>query len=282
MVVDNLNYDSNSGLQFFNYLLENGSQGIKHHALVNLKCLIFAGKEINWSQLTFLLNSVADPYISNLVSQIITIIFENIAANNSYNIDHLNFLTPVIEKISKDNYTIMFHLMKNESFFPLIQDFINDQTKEINLEKILENYILQMEVDMIKIFPLEDSQLDCYYLNITIPYTSSQYNHMAEFYWIKQLPFNFNIIIMENFGQNNYESLLCDCYLEYDNQDEKLMLISHIKENIIFNIHKDSLKFICNLGEKIIDQSAKINIQGSMLTFENKDFKNVKKVRIFL
>jgi len=70
--------------------------------------------------------------------------------------------------------------------------------------------------------------------------------------------------------------------LEYDNQDEKLMLISHIKENIIFNIHKDSLKFICNLGEKIIDQSAKINIQGSMLTFENKDFKNVKKVRIFL
>ena len=278
LIVDNLNFDTSSGLCFLNNLLELGSQRIKHYALIHLKCLIFSGKEINWSYLTFLFNSVNDPLISKIISEIVGIIFEK-SSNISSN-ENLNFLFPIIEKISKEDITILYHLMKNEKLVNDLKSYIKKECEKINVKDVLNSYSFNMEHDINKIFPLEEGQGDYTYLNINLPHTVNQYNHMAEFFWIKQLPFNFNIIVMENFGQNNYESLLCDCYLEYDEIEDKLMLISHIKDNISFNIEKDSLKFICNLGEKIIDSNAKINLQGSMLTFDIKDFKNLKKVSL--
>lgn len=276
LIVDNLNYDTSSCLDFVNYLLEKGSSRIKHYLLVHLKCLISSGEDFSWPHLTNLSKAVSkDNDLSDLLSEILTILFEN----KNYSSEHINFLTPIIKNIIVKNKTLMYSLIKHETFINIFTKEIENEANKINIEEIIEGYTQEIDVDMNKVFPLEDSQCDYPYLNINLPHTESQYNHTAEFFWIKQLPFNFSILVMENFGQNNYESLLCDCYLEEDS-DKRLMLVSHIRDEIKFNIQKDSLKFICNLGEKIIDQNAKINIQGSMLTFDIKDFKELKKVSI--
>lgn len=279
LLVDNFNYNKNSCLKFLNYLLEHGSARIKHYSLVHLKCLISSGKEINWSELTYLSNTnCLDQNLAEILSEILIIVFEH----SSYTNDHINFLIPIIDKImvKTKKKTLMYCLIKNETFMNLFKKTIEEESEKINVSSIIEDYVKNIDIDMNKVFPLEDSQIEYPYLNINLPHTESQYNQVAEFFWIKQLPFNFHIIVMENFGTNNYKTLLCDCYLEQEENESRLMLVSHIRDEITFNIQKDSLKFICNLGDKIIDQNAKINIQGSIITFDIKDFKDLKKVSL--
>ena len=82
----------------------------------------------------------------------------------------------------------------------------------------------------------------------------------------------------KSYNQSNYNTLLANCYLEYDIILEKYYIDTIILTTIVVNISKDELKFICKLGDRIIDHNARMIMQGSVITFNSRDFKNLVKI----
>lgn len=274
ILIDNINLDNYSGTNFLNSIMEHGSKRIKKYALDHLKCLVMSGKDLAWNNITSLSANMTDFDLACIASDIIYILVERNASS-----ELISFLFPVIEKILVYKKHLLYVLMKNENYFGFIQNHIQKEIANVSIKDLISSYSIQIEKEMGRIFPSEDSNNDSYYMTINLPSTDNQYHQMSEYFWLKQLPFNMNIIVMENFGQGNFNTIFANCSFEYY-QDGRFYLIADLvspTELITFNIQKDVIKFICNLGDKIIDQNARTILQGSMISFDNKDFKNLIK-----
>lgn len=226
-----------------------------------------------------------------------------ILAQRNTSFEIISYLIPIIEVILKNDKTLIYYLMKNESYLTILHELINRELFNIDIKKIVLEYSDMAEKDTSKIFPNEDTNNtqnsinnnmcynnsnnnnpcffeNNYYMSINLPSIENQYSYYNEYYWLKQLPFNINIILVEYPGNCDYKSVLYSSLFEYDRISKRYYLSTYIdNNNLIVNINKDLLKFICNLGEKTIDQNARFNLQGIILNFDSSDFKNMIKLK---
>lgn len=268
-VIDNINFELQSTSLLLDAVLEKGSKPLKIYALQHIKALMhFQNKELILSMSHFQ-SGLQDREIVFIVKDIIAfLICEN------RNVDFLysgNFIQVLLE-IDRN---LVYQMIKNESTFLYLESYIKEDIESIDLLEICNRYYQTLERSMRDIFPNEDTQTDFSFLNINLPVIENQYNHNFEYFWIKQLPFNVNVVVMENYAQNTSETLVLNCFLEYDRQS-RLVLSGRIVENIVVNIKTDSLKFICMLGDRLIDSNSRIIFQGNFLTFDLHDFKLLK------
>lgn len=276
ILINNINYESHLSLNFINQILTNGTTELKKNTLLHLKCLISDSKEINWGLLTNLESVCSNPNLEYLLVDILDILSNSAEEFKEYS----TTIIPFIEKI-KNKSKLVISLNNNKELIDFSKKYLQNEIKQINTKELVEEYCHQMNEDMIRSFNyIDEDSMENAFITISLPKIKDPYSNRAEYFWLNQLPFSFNVVIMENFGHKNYEQILCDSYLDYENENLSLKCI--ITKKISINIQKDCLKLSCNFGEKMLDNFGKISIQNNMLNFELKDFKYLKKVRYYI
>jgi hypothetical protein len=180
-----------------------------------------------------------------------------------------------IVKLSQIKKDIVYLMMRNPQAYEQLKEFIEDELKQFNLMTLLENTAFEMDQSMSEIFSIEDSNPQSYFLQINLPGVDSQYDNYSEIFWIKQLPFNVNIGIIDEAG-HTLEHVVLNTFLEFHDSN-KVILYSKVNEDIRFNPEKLSIKLICMLGDIFIDNYSKMVHQASFLTFDIHDFKLMTK-----
>ena len=182
---------------------------------------------------------------------------------------------PLIKKIGQIKKEILYLMMRNQEAFNYLNEFIEEEIKNLKLEELVDSYSKELEQSMKEIFTTDETSSQCYYLTINLPFIENQYDNFAELFWIKQLPFNINIGIVDESG-HGLDHLILNTYLEF-HDSYKLILYSSVSEDIRINPEKHSIKFICMLGDQFIDNNCKMIYHASFLTFDYHDFKTMTK-----
>ena len=165
--------------------------------------------------------------------------------------------------------------MRNQEAFNYLNEFIEEELKTLKLDDLVESYSKDLEQSMNEIFSTDDTSSQLYYLTINLTSIENQYDNFAELFWIKQLPFNINIGIVDDSG-HGLDHLILNTYLEF-HDSYKLILYSSVNDEIRINPERHSIKFICMLGDQFIDSNCKMIYHASFLTFDYHDFKMMTK-----
>jgi hypothetical protein len=268
-LIDNLNFNTKNAVELIQDILESGSKRIKRYVFEHIRCLFKFGKEVLWSFKNFKFTIDHDTE----VSKIVVIILSSLFTEGKYIDDFIN-AKPLIKKISLMNKDIVYLMMRNREAYECLYDFIEEEIKNLDILKIVENFSNDLEENMHEIFNADDTQNDNYYLNINLPKIEHQYENFSELFWIKQLPFNINIGIVDETGHTNLETLVLNTYLEF-HDSHKLIIYSKVHEEIKINTDRHSIKFICMLGDQIIDNFCRMIYHANFLTFDGNDFKSM-------
>ena len=268
LLIDNLNFNSKNVIEFMKILIERGSKQIKRYIIEHVRCLLKFGKDVMLNIQT-LMNAI-DPNDIDcnrvIISILTSLVFEGryieeIVKNKDY-----------IHKLSLINKEIIYIMMRNKEAYDILYDtFITDEIKNINIESIIIDYSEKLEDSMNEIFNSDDKN-DNYYLNINLPKIENQYENYSELFWLKQLPFNVNLLI--NRGNEKKLDLFLNSYMEYIDA-KTILLYSKLQEGTDIEIDFDEheIKFVCTLGYSNIDRSCKvISNYTNFLTFGKSEF----------
>lgn len=267
-IIDNLNFNTKNAVDLIQDILELGSKRIKRYVFEHIRCLFKFGREILWSFKNFQFSIDHDQEVGKIVINILSSLF----TEGKYVEDFLQ-AKPLIKKIRLIKKDMLYLMMRNKEAYSCLQDFIEEEIEKFNLKELIENYSVELEQNMSEIFNTEDTPIENYYLSISLPNIENQYDNFSELFWIKQLPFNINIGILDESG-HSLDHLILNTYLEF-HTNYKLILYSKVYEEIKINTEKHSIKFICMLGDQIIDCNCKMIYQAIFLTFDQNDFKNM-------
>jgi hypothetical protein len=207
-LIDNLNFNTKNAVDLIQDILESGSKRIKRYVFEHIRCLFKFGKEVLWSFKNFKFSIDHDAEVSKIVVNILS----SMLTEGKYIEDFLNE-KPLIKKISSIQKDIVYLMMRNSEAFENLNDFIEEEIKTMDIQKIVERYSNQLEENMQEIFNTDDNPTENYYMNINLPKIENQYENFAELFWIKQLPFNINLAIMDESGHSNLETLVLNSYL---------------------------------------------------------------------
>jgi hypothetical protein len=268
-LIDNLNFNTKNAHDLIQDILESGSKRIKRYVFEHIRCLFKFGKEVLWSFKNFKFTIDHDVEVGKIVINIL----KSLLTEGKY-IDDFLSAKPLIKKISSLRKEVLYIMMRNKEAYINLSDFIEEEIKALDIDKIVETYAVELEENMLEIFNTEDTPNDYYYLHINLPKIENQYENFSELFWIKQLPFNINLGIMEESGHSNLETLVLNTYLEF-HDSHKLIIYSKVHDDIKINIDKHSIKFICMLGDQIIDNNCKMIYHANFLTFDHNDFKQM-------
>lgn len=269
ILIDNLNFNTKNAVDLIQDILESGSKRIKRYVFEHIRCLFKFGKEVLWSFKNFKFTIDHDAEISKIVINILSSLF----TEGKYIEDFLN-AKPLIKKISLIQKDILYLIMRNKDTYDFLIDFIEEEIQKLDIMGIVESYSNDLEYNMHEIFNADDTQNEYYYLNINLPKIENQYENFTELFWIKQLPFNINIGIVDDTGHTNLETLVLNTYLEF-HDSHKLILYSKVHDEIKINTDRHSIKFICMLGDQIIDNFCRMIYHANFLTFDGNDFKTM-------
>jgi hypothetical protein len=268
-LIDNLNFNTKNAVDLIQDILESGSKRIKRYVFEHIRCLFKFGKEVQWSFKNFKFSIDHDAEVSKIVVNILS----SLLTEGKYIEDFFNE-KPLIKKISSIQKDILYLMMRNkETYFNLV-DFVEEDVKALDVPRVVEKYSAELEENMQEIFNTEDNTQDNFYISINLPKIENQYENFTELFWIKQLPFNINLAIMDESGQSNLETLVLNTYLEF-HDSHKLIIYSKLSEDIKINVDRHSIKFICMLGDQIIDNYCRMIYHANFLTFETNDFKSM-------
>jgi hypothetical protein len=268
-LIDNLNFNTKNAHDLIQDILQYGSKRIKRYVFEHIRCLFKFGKEVLWSFKNFKFTIDHDVEVGKIVINILS----SLLTEGKYIDDFLN-AKPLIKKISTLRKDILYIMMRNKDAYYSLIEFIEDEIKNLDLNKLVDNYAYELEENMLEIFNTEDTPNEYYYLHINLPKIENQYENFCELFWIKQLPFNINIGIMEESGNANMDTLVLNTYLEF-HDSHKLILYSKVHDEIKINVERHSIKFICMLGDQIIDNNCRMIYHANFLTFDHNDFKQM-------
>lgn len=268
-LIDNLNFNTKNAVDFIQTILESGSKRIKRYVFEHIRCLFKFGKEILWSFKNFKFSIDHDVEVGKLVINILSSLF----TEGKYIEDFLS-AKPFILKISQTKKDILYLMMRNKDAYDSLNDFIEEELKTIDIKSIVETYADELESNMSEIFNSDETNNEYYYMQIHLPKIAHQYENFTELFWIKQLPFNINIGIMDENGHASMEPLVLNTYLEFHDSN-KLILYSRVHDEIKIDIERNTIKFICMLGDQIIDSYCRMIYHANFLTFDQNDFKSI-------
>jgi uncharacterized protein YbgA (DUF1722 family) len=268
-LIDNLNFNTKNAVDFIQDISEYGSKRIKRYVFEHIRCLFKFGKEVSWSFKNFKFTIDHDSEVSKIVMNILS----SLITEGKYIEDFIH-AKPLIKKISANNKDILYLMMRNSEAYQSLSEFIDEELKSLDINMLVENYARDLEENMQEIFNMDDTQNENYYMHINLPKIENQYENFSELFWIKQLPFNINIGIVDETGHSNLETLVLNTYLEF-HDSHKLILYSKVNDEIKINVERHSIKFICMLGDQIIDNFCKMIYHANFLTFDSADFKSM-------
>jgi hypothetical protein len=268
-LIDNLNFNTKNAVDLIQDILETGSKRIKRYVFEHIRCLFKFGKEVLWSFKNFKFTIDHDQEISKIVINILSSLF----TEGKYIDDFLN-AKPLIKKMSLIQKDIIYLMMRNKDIYDSIADFIEEEIKNLDIINIIESYANDLEENMNEIFNADDAENKYYFLNINLPKIENVYENFTELFWIKQLPFNVNIGILDESGHSNTETLVLNTYLEF-HDSHKLILYSKVNDDIKINTDRHLIKIICMLGDHFIDNSCKMIYHANFLNFDQNDFKSM-------
>lgn len=268
-IIDNLNFNTKNAVDLIQDILESGSKRIKRYVFEHIRSLFKFGKEVLWSFKNFKFSIDHDQEVSKIVINILSSLF----SEGKYIEDFIHSKS-LIKKISSLDKNILYIMMRNSEAYEPLTEFIEQEINNLDIQKIVDNYANELEENMLEIFNPDDTPSDYYYLTIDLPKIEHQYENFVESFWLKQLPFNINIGIMEESGNNSLETLILNTYLE-SHDSGKLILYSRVHDEIKINLDRHSIKFICMLGDQIIDNHCRMIYHANFLTFDPNDFKSI-------
>ncbi len=268
-LIDNLNFNTKNAVELIQDILELGSKRIKRYVFEHIRCLFKFGKEVLWSFKNFKFTIDHDAEVAKIVVNILS----TLLTEGKYIEDFLNE-KPFIKKISSIQKDVLYLMMRNKETYNSLYEFVEEEVKSLDIQKVVEKYSFELEENMQQIFKMDDQSSENFYISINLPKIENQYENFTELFWIKQLPFNINLAIMEENGHSNLETLVLNTYLEF-HDSHKLIIYSKVSEEIKINVERHSIKFICMLGDQIIDSYCRMIYHANFLTFDSSDFKTM-------
>ena len=279
-LIDNFNFNSQNAINIIkNKLIKNCSKKLKRYLFEHIKCLLKFGKDI-LLDINFFIENLTNNNNNNNENNnddsnnVIISILTNLALEGRY-IEEFSKNQNLIKILeTTTNKEILYIMMRNNKGFDNLKTFIDNEIKNININKIIKDYGNNMEDIMNNIFNNDDDfnaiNNNNNYFKIYLPKIDNLYKNTYEFFWLKQLPFNVNISVM---GAN----YLLNSYLEYID-DKNIILYSNFNNNnvFIFDINKiNEIKFSLLLGSFFIDKNFREN-NGSdnNVIFNKNDFNN--------
>ena len=284
-IIDNFNFKSQNAINIIkNKLVKNCSIKIKRYLFEHIKCLLKFGKDILLDINFFidnLINNNNENNNNNDSNKVIINILTNLALEDRYIEDFSKNQNLIKILETTTNKEILYIMMRNNKGFDNLKTFIDNEIKNINIEKIIKDYGNKMEDIMNNIFNNDDDDdfnvlnNNNNYYKIYLPKIDNLYKNTYEFYWLKQLPFNVNI----NIKNNNY---LLNSYLEYID-DKNIILYSNFNNNnnVTIDINNNvEIRFNLLLGSFYVDKNFRENNNNNnTIIFTKNEFDNIVLVR---
>ena len=269
-IIDNLNFNSKYANNCFIKLSYISNYQLKKYLLEHFRCLIFFGKEIILN--IKLIFQDLDPNFPDCNKKIISIMKYLIKKNK--NISHYFKEQEIKEKIIKVDKSLLYILMRNPKIFENLTDIINKEVDNINIDEIVENYgaKIQESSENTLVSKIKEKDLNKYYLTINLSEIKNQYNHLYEYFWIKQLPFSVVLQTIENKDKRTEYTLIN--YMGYHDDDDNIEIISEVQDpqKIIFDESISGIQIICFIGRITISRNCNsINNASNFLTFSIDD-----------
>ena len=249
-IIDNLNFNSkNVSSWIIKLIKEGGSYKIKRYIFDHIRCLIKYGKDIK---------IYIEPMIDYLnkdnnkeCNEIIIDILKILILEGIYH-DFFDRNKKLIEKAKEIDKSLIYILMRNQKSFDLLSDFIDNELKNIDIDNIINEYSKELKEDMNNIF--EDQDDKKYFLKINLPKIENIYELYNEFYFLKQLPFNIWISIINSKNSDNKEDIMLITYMEYHKKNNiELCGMPFYNNDIILNPNKQNISIKIALGKSFID-----------------------------
>lgn len=269
LLVDNISFNSKGAIELIEEIVKIGSKRMKRYVFEHVRCLMKFGKEIEWHIGTFINCMVSDNEVAHIVVNVLLTLMDNPA-----NVRALAKYLDSLETLQNSKKELIYILLRDPLAIEKFSESVEEELRDLNIPSLVEDFSEQLETNYKNTFPFDDNRNERYFLTINLPKVASIYNSYSEYYWIKQLPFNFNFGILNNENKhNNYRML--SAYLEY-HDNNKLILYTKIYDVIKINIKTQSIKFICMIGDSTVDKNCRFTVTAEFLNFEPFDFKNMR------
>ena len=273
-IIDNLNFNSKNVLNWITKLMSQGSPKIKRYIFDHIRCLIKYGKDIKIDIKT-MINCLDEN--NPECNEVIIDILKNMVLEGK-NMDSVMHDKNMINKTYDIDKSFTYVLMRNMKTLDCIMDIIDKELKEINIDKIINDYSNELKQSMNEVFDdnIQNSDNNKYFLNINLTKIENQYENYNEFYFLKQLPFNINCSFSDN--KDDYTLIT---YMEYHkNNSIELCGVPQETTNIIFDPTKQNLQIKCYLGKYPVDNKTCKTIteaNSQAIIFSRNDIPNLGK-----
>ena len=165
--------------------------------------------------------------------------------------------------------------MRNPKSFELMSNYIDNELKNLNIDSIIDEYSKELKNDEKELFINKDKSGKKYYLKINLPKTESMYDIYEEFYFLKQLPFNIWISIINSKSIDKKDDIILITYMEYHIKNNiELFGIPQENSDIIFVPKKQNISIKIALGRFFVDNKSCNSINENNININNdlKDF----------
>ena len=250
IIIDNLNFNSKNVANWVIRLIKEGSERIKRYIFDHIRCLIKYGKDIKIDIETMI--NCLDKNQKECNEVIIDIL--KILVLEGRNIDLIVHNKALIEKTYEVDKSFMYILMRNQKAFDSMSEYIDNEIKEINVEKIVNDYSNELKQSMSEVFADSDDNDSKYYLKINLTKIENQYENYNEYYFLKQLPFNIHLFLSDDKNPEKKEETILITYMEYHSNNNIQLYGSPLDtNNISIDPRKNVISIKLGLGNNIIE-----------------------------
>ena len=266
-IIDNLNFNSKNVSNWIIKLIkEGGSEKIKRYIFDHIRCLFKYGKDIK----IYIETMIEYLNIENKeCNEVIIDILKNLVIEG-INLDLLERNKILIEKAKEIDKSLLYILMQNQKSFDLMSDFIENELNNLNIDNIINDYAKELKEDMNVLFENKEYSEKNYYLKINLVKTENMYDIYNEFYYLKQLPFNIFISIINSKNIDKKEDSILITYMEYHKNNNIELCGIPIENNDIILIPKEqNISIKISLGKFFVDNKNCNIINDNNITINN-------------
>ena len=266
-IIDNLNFNSKNVSNWIIKLIkEGGSIKIKRYIFDHIRCLLKYGKDIK-IYIEMMIDYMGNENKENFECNEIIIDILKILISEGLCTDSFYKNKTLIEKAKKIDKSLIYILMRNSKSFEFMSDYIENELKNIDIDTIIEEYSKELIKDEKELFINKDISEKKYYLKINLPKTENMYNIYEEFYFLKQLPFNIWISIINSKSLDKKEDMILITLMEYHIKNNiELCGIPTENNDIIFIPKKQNISIKIALGKFFVDNKSCNSIDENNLT----------------
>ena len=174
----------------------------------------------------------------------------------------------------------MYILMRNQKAFDCMSDYIDKEIKEINVDKIVNDYSKQLKESMSEVFEDNENSENKYFLKINLTKIENNYENYNEFYFLKQLPFNIYISLSNSPNSDKKDDNTLITYFEYHQNNNLQLCGVPLESNNEINLdpRKQIITIKCGLGKNFIDYKtcrSSSDINNNSIIFNTSDMNNL-------